>query len=267
MNFRVICVCIAVSSLGLVGRADALDVIGYHASWSENSLLVRDNITTGESVPIGPMGIGYVRELALSPLDGSLYAIDDAMDFYRVNTTTGVANLLRAESIPDFPASGISITFAPNGTLYGSNGRSLYTIDPVDGSSSSVGDFDQYNATRAMAVNRNGIGIGYDSGASWLFQFDASDASTTSIGHFPSLVLDALAFGVDGTLYGWQSTDLYAIDLMSRTAELVHVFDLPGGQAFTMAVPEPGTGLLAVVGIAGLSLRCVRRRFWSWRST
>jgi hypothetical protein len=178
---------VAVSLFVVVGRAHGADVIGFHASWSGNTLLVRDNITRGESVPIGPMGIGYVRELALSPLDGSLYAIDDAMGLYRVNTTTGVASLLRTPSIPDFPAYGTSITFAPDGTLYGSNGSALYTIDTVDGSSSLVGDFEQYNTTRAMAVNRNGIGIGYDSGANWLFQFDASNGTTTSIGHFRAL--------------------------------------------------------------------------------
>lgn len=260
MKCRFLQVCVVVSTLIFAGRTDAADVIGYHASWSENSLLMRDNITTGTSEPVGPMGFGYPRELALSPLDASLYAIDDRMNLHRVNTTTGVASLVRAESISDFPAYGISITFAPDGTLYGSNGRSLYTIAPIDGSSSLVGSFAQYNTTRAIAVNRDGIGIGYDSGASWLFQFNASDASTTSIGYLPGNTLDALAFGADGTLYGWWYTDLFEIDLTSRTAEWVHTFGLPGGEAFTMAIPEPGTTALAVAGLIGLCFAQMRNR-------
>lgn len=237
---------------------NAADLVGYHATWSDNTLLFQDDLISGAQQAIGPMGIGYVRELAFSRASGLLYAITDPGDLYRVDKSTGVASLIRAGTIPRVGLS--SISFAPNGVLYASNGTSLYTVDTTSGISSLVGDLNPYISTRTIAFDQTGAGIGYDGGAGWLFHIDATDASTSSIGYFPSIDVNSLAYGPDNRLYGWYDRSLYTIDPASLTATRIHTYVGMGGQAFTIAIPEPAAAILGGIGAGALAFAGLRRR-------
>jgi hypothetical protein len=238
--------------------ASAADLVGYHATYSPNGVLYRDNFTTGTQEAIGPTGVADVRSLAVSPVDQTLYAITNSGDFYRLNTTTGIGTPIRNRIMPLI--SWNSLSFAPDGTLYASNSRSLYTVDTATGMASLVGSLSPYSSTMSIAIDGNGQGIGFDDGSHWLFRFDAGNASTSSLGPLTGINFSGLQFDASGQLYGWSETELYTVDPTTRSYSHLHEFTGGISHAFAIAVPEPSAGLLSGMGACAFLVARVRRK-------
>jgi hypothetical protein len=252
---------------------------GYTADWSDNAVIYSTNFDTGEQTALGPSGIWNVRGLALSPVDGSLYAAGSA-GLYKVDTTSGIGSYIGPfVEPPPWPDPGpgpipwpapwpypdyvvvSDLTFAPDGTLYGSILSAsdptwhFGIIDTDTGNYTTFEDLTPYTSIASVAIDSIGRCIAWDSETDWLIEIDLTDYSITSIGHLPRPKPPArgsgpdyyaLDYGPDDVLYAWDSYRLYSIDIEDVTATRLREFPT-SGYAFTV-VPEPITLLLLGLG-------------------
>ena len=232
------------------------DLVGYMATYTDNSVVYFTNFDTGEQTPLGPSGISQLSAFDISPVDGYIYGIDidfsaSQPDFYRIATDNGVGTLIKIDILqPNIWGAQRNLTFSSDGTLYGIVGSDFFTINTLTGDTSVIGALNPYIDTHAFAINSAGKGIGWDSGANWLFEIDLTDGSTTSLGYLDG-GFDAFDFGPDGVLYAWDSNKLYSIDTANLTATHLRTFGQTG-YAFAV-VPEPTTLLL--LGLGAVMLR------------
>ncbi|MBK8268387.1 MAG: PEP-CTERM sorting domain-containing protein [Planctomycetes bacterium] len=113
---------------------------------SATNYLHRINRLTGESTPVGFMGVDVVEgDIAFNPIDGLLYGTQSngGDRLYTINTQTGHATII-GTIIQNGDISGMA--FGPDGTLYcfDTQNAQVYTVDPTSGqiltSISLVGD-------------------------------------------------------------------------------------------------------------------------------
>lgn len=135
---------------------------------------------------------------------------DHQFKLVRVDGNTG--------AITDIGGAGFFtvIQYAPDGTLYGiSDG--LYIIDPSDGSTVKVGDF-QYGGS---SILMNGAafspdGTLYVAKLSEVFKVNLKTAALTNIGALTAVIWD-LEFAPDATLYG-AFADLFVLNMDDMSA-------------------------------------------------
>jgi len=215
-------------------KAGQFITVAGHPLFDTDSTLLRLDPTTGVGTSLGTItGIsaGRVRALAFSSDDvlfaiingGGPTAIGVADDLYTINLSTGVPSLVGNTGF-----SGIqALTFGSDGTLYGWDvgaGVGLVTLNPANGSGADVNSL----------VGEANIDV------------------------------QSLAFSPEGTLYGVRNS-LYLIDPGTgvpikvgtgglsdlRGIEFLGKQD-PGLPSSEFPVlPEPATGLLLIVGLAG----------------
>jgi hypothetical protein len=249
MNSRCIGLAIAVYSLNTF-TVNAADLLGYIATTTNNSVVYRTNFTTGTQTPLGPSGQA-IRAIAENPADGSLYAHSGPGNLYRINTTNGAASFVAAWRADDMAFFG--------GHIYaiseiGSESR-LSRFNLSTGTITDIGPLPLYPTVRAFAIDASGQGIGWDEGSDFLFRVNLSDATTTTLGLLPG-DYQAMDYGPDGTLYGWQVDELYRVNPDTVSASFVRGFAIDGvSMTLDRLVPEPHCFIL-VINVAG---------FWHWR--
>jgi hypothetical protein len=181
------------------------------------------NLLTGGFTQLGTEGGTLFNDLAAAP-DGALYGIINATSLVTLNTNNGAV----VGSV-NFNVGGIeSLAFAPDGTLYGATQGALYTINPVTGVATLVGNFNNSvigNSGQNIRFGYNGDLYNTDGGVNatntHLFQISTVSGAATLVGtvtNFPGLCLEnagAQMYGV-GIQLGAASSpmqDLLGIDL------------------------------------------------------
>lgn len=128
------------------------------------------NLGTGAATLVGsPLGQALsIMGMTCSP-DGTLYAVGQAdtsnPDFnslYAVDRGTGLASRIGSTGVLDpsdpsgFSGFFMALAFAPDGTLYGANTNSLFSIDPSTGQATKVVDFVGVALVMGLAIDSDG---------------------------------------------------------------------------------------------------------------
>lgn len=160
----------------------------------DEAQLATINLDTGAATLIGsPLGQALaIMGMTCSP-NGTLYAIGqnnvslpDFNSLYTVDRQTGLATLVGSTgvNITSCAAHGflMALDFAPDGTLYGVNDCSLFTIDPSTGAATKVVDFSGVSMVMGLAIDRSGNFYLTDFvGDSHVYSLDISTGAVTSI--------------------------------------------------------------------------------------
>jgi hypothetical protein len=125
------------------------------------------NLGTGAATLVGsPLGqVLSIMGMTCSR-DGTLYAVGqyDESDpnfnsLYTVNRETGLASRIGSLGVSGGSALNdfvMSLAFAPDGTLYGANGSTLFRIDPSTGHATKVVDFVGVTSVMGLAIDNDG---------------------------------------------------------------------------------------------------------------
>jgi len=256
-----------------------------------NNLFGNINLLTGNFTQLGTEGSTLFNDIAASP-NGTLFGIINSASLVTLNTNTGAV----LNSVA-FSVGGIeSLAIAPNGTLYGATQGALYTINPLNGLASLVGNFNNSsigNSGQNIRFASDGNLYDTDGGVSAnntdLFQISTVNGRATLMGvvtNFPGLCLEnagSQMYGV-GIQLGSASSlfqDLVGIDLSSLkpggtnrngspldasynllTANFPNNYNFSSANLFIVPAPEPGVVSLSILGgtlflmISHRRLRC-----------
>lgn len=122
---------------GLPGLAINASGNLYATKRGANSCLYRIDAENGGAFRVDSLGLPVSLECLAFAEDGRLYAGASNGDLYRIDTLAAVPALIANTGLPGL--SGLS--FDPlDGTLYASAGDMLYTVDPLNGAASAVGN-------------------------------------------------------------------------------------------------------------------------------
>ena len=249
------------------------------------------NLLTGNFTQLGTEGSTLFNDIAASP-NGNLYGIINSASLVTLNTNNGA--VLTSVS---FSAGGIeSLAIASNGTLYGATQGALYTINPLTGLASLVGNFNNGaigNSGQNIRFGSDGNLYDTDGGVSAndtdLFQISTVNGQATLMGvvtNFPGLCLEnagSQMYGV-GIQLGSASSlfqDLVGIDLSNLkpggtnsdgspfditynllTANFPNNYNISSADLFIVPAPEPSTVSLSILGgmlflmISNKRIRC-----------
>lgn len=162
-----------------------------------------------------------------------------------------------------------NIVYGTTATDFGGVGNFLYSINPVSGAATFIGDFG-IGQLYGLAFNqRDGFLYGTSGeDLSSLYRIDTTNASATLIGSTGTTGVFDIAFRPsDNALFlsGAGSYSLYTADLTTAAATLVGPFGSSSnlaGLAFTetTVVPVPPSVALMLTGLAGLGWAARRRR-------
>ncbi|MGH7994680.1 MAG: hypothetical protein ACREDQ_14250, partial [Limisphaerales bacterium] len=222
-------------------------------------------------------GSTLFNDIAASP-NGSLYGIINSGSLVTLNTNSG--GVLTSVS---FSVGGIeSLAIASDGTLYGATQGALYTVNPLTGLASLVGNFNNSaigNSGQNIRFGSDGNLYDTDGGVSAnntdLFQISMVNGHATLMGvvtNFPGLCLEnagSQMYGV-GIQLGSASSlfqDLVGIDLSSLrpggtnldcspldvsynllTANFPNNYNFSSANSFIVPAPEPSTVAVSILG-------------------
>lgn len=178
----------------------------------------------------------------------------DALEYSAIDEVlymTGIQRLYRIDIesqrgyiVKEYTKEIKSLAFAPDETLYGIRFGRLVSIDVENGNLSDVGNLGGYGI-EALAISPEGRAIGWAYAGNFLVEVDLSNAFVTELGLI-SGHYDALDFGPDDNLYGWEGISLYQINI--DTLARMDVGYAVRGDAFVL-IPEPNTLLFFILGI------------------
>jgi hypothetical protein len=204
----------------------------------------------------------------------ALYAVRNT-DASNPNLTLGTIDTLTGAFSPIADVSGLPSGTTPTGlsvdptteTFYLSTGTTLYTLDPVTGVATTIGDFGSVPGIMIdIAVDNNGNMFGHGIGADALFSIDKTTGLATQVGPSHGFAAN-FAQGMD---FDPTTNTLYAAIYVSggvghyvawdtTTGEVTVLADtLPFNVEMELAIRVPAPGALALVGLGGLV--AVRRR-------
>jgi len=242
---------------------------------ASNEIITVD-AATGAVTQIGNAGGPAIfYDIAFNP-SGALYGVAADGNLYAISTTNAAAT--RIGPLGTSALNGL--VFSTQGTLYGSGGTSLYTIDTSTGAASlvgstgsttlvSAGDLAFLNGTLYETVENP------QAKYSALISVSTVNGAATLIG---TMVNDPNAYGLvnaGGTLYMVDGKQLYTVDPATAVASLVHSYDAPGlsganGAAYAgeaiPAIPEPSSGRALLIGLLVVGAIACRRRYASRRA-
>ena len=274
---------VALAALMWIASPPAFGQLAYAMQFNlGNNSFGTINLLTGSFTQLGSEGGTLFNDIAAAP-DGNLYGIVNSASLVTVNTNNG-AVLSRV----NFNVGGIeSLAIAPNGTLYGASQGALYTIDPVTGLATLVGNFNNSvigNSGQNIRFGYDGMLYdtdgGVDATSTHLFQINTANGAATLVGtitNFPGLCLEnsgSQMYGV-GIQLGAASSplqDLVGINLNTiqpggtnldgstldigyklLTSNFPNNYNISSAETYTvpgsiLPVPEPGTALLSFTG-------------------
>jgi len=147
---------------------DRQDVVAYTIinTFDPAAQLAKLNLHTGEATLVGsPHGQGLdIMGMTCSP-DGTLYAIGQLgptnfNSLYTVDRETGVATLIGSTGVkdkePNFSGFLMALAFAPDGTLYGVNVSTLFSINLKTGLATKVVDMSGVVFVMGLAIDEDG---------------------------------------------------------------------------------------------------------------
>lgn len=95
------------------------------------------NLSSGSFSKIASLGAAGINDIAWCPTNGLVYGISNQSVLVKFNSTNGAITTVAALS-----KNVSSIAFRPaDGALFGATATKLYTIDPVTGKTTPVGDY------------------------------------------------------------------------------------------------------------------------------
>ncbi|SET06477.1 PEP-CTERM sorting domain-containing protein [Thalassotalea agarivorans] len=210
---------------------------------------------------IGSSGVMF--DIAMNPLTGKLYGVTGGSDLYEISTSDASTTFIGNTG---FGLNGL--TFASDGTLYGTGSNSLYSVDIGNGITTLIGS-GGYSSAGDIAFDGSGtLFLTSNSGSSnSLWTLDTSDGSGTLLGDIGFNNVYGLNF-FEGTLFGFTSAgDTISLDRTSGAGVFVATNTLAaygadgvgGVQIVREPVPEPATlGLFsALLLMLGLRKRSV----------
>jgi hypothetical protein len=246
------------------------------------------NLLNGSFIRLGSEGSTLFNDIAAAP-DGTLYGIINSSSLVTLNTANGA--VLNNVS---FNVSGIeSLAISPGGALYGATQSALYTINPLTGQATLIGNFNN------SLINNSGQNIRFaydgnlydtDGGVSAtdtdLFRISTVTGAATLMGvvtNFPGLTLEnsgSQMYGV-GIQLGSASSlvqDLVGIDLSTLkpggtnangspldigyqllTPNFPNNYNFSSSISYIVLVPEPNAIVFSLMGGA-IFLAISRRR-------
>ena len=153
------------------------------------------NLLTGRFSQIASLGGAMINDIAYSPVNGTLYGINNATDLVTFDETNGTMTVVATMSV-----SGIqSIAFRPgDGALFGATQSALYTIDPVTGQATLVGAFGgAYNlgssGQNIRFAQDGNLYVSNTSANTDIYRVSQTDGSAVWVGEvngFPNLILE-----------------------------------------------------------------------------
>ena len=271
-------ICCVSAGLMLFASTSVLGQTAYAMQFNQaNNHFGTINLLTGGFTQLGTEGSTLFNDIAASP-SGNLYGIINSASLVTLNTNSGA--VLTTVS---FSVNGIeSMAIASDGTLYGATQGALYTINPLTGVASLVGNFANSaigNSGQNIRFGSDGNLYDTDGGVSAnntdLFQISTVNGHATLMGvvtNFPGLCLEnagSQMYGV-GIQLGSASSlfqDLVGIDLSSLqpggtnldgsplditynllTANFPNNYNFSSANSFIVPAPEPSTVALSIVG-------------------
>jgi hypothetical protein len=235
------------------------------------------NLLNGSFTRLGSEGSTLFNDVAAAP-SGTLYGIVNSSSLVTLNPATGAT--LNSVS---FNVSGIeSLAVSSGGTLYGATQGALYTINPLSGHATLIGDFNNSligNSGQNIRFDYDGNLYDSDAGVNAtntdLFRISTASGAATLMGvvtNFPGLTLEnagSQMYGV-GIQVGSASAlvqDLVGINLSTLksggtnsngslvdvgynllTANFPNNYNFSSSVSFIVSVPEPGAILFSLMG-------------------
>ena len=235
------------------------------------------NLLNGSFTRLGSEGSTLFNDVAAAP-GGTLYGIINSSSLVTLNPANGAT--LNSVS---FNVSGIeSLAVSSGGTLYGATQGALYTINPLSGHATLIGNFNNSligNSGQNIRFDYDGNLYDTDAGVNAtntdLFRISIASGAATLMGvvtNFPGLTLEnagSQMYGV-GIQLGSASTlvqDLVGINLSTLksggtnsngslvdvgynllTANFPNNYNFSSSVSFIVSVPEPGAILFSLMG-------------------
>jgi len=243
------------------------------------NLFVTINLTNGIITHLGNEGSTLFNDVAAAP-NGTLYGIVNSSSLVTLNTANGAT----LNSI-SFNVSGIeSLAISTGGTIYGATQSALYTINPLTGQATLIGNFNNslinnsgQNIRFAYDGNLYDTDGGVNATNTDLFRISMVNGAATLMGvvtNFPGLTLEnsgSQMYGV-GIQLGSTSKlvqDLVGIDLSTLkpggtnangspldigyqllTPSFPNNYNFSSSATFIVSVPEPNAIVCSLMGAA-----------------
>ncbi len=243
------------------------------------NLFVTINLTNGIITHLGNEGSTLFNDIADAP-NGTLYGIVNSSSLVTLNTANGAT--LNSVS---FNVSGIeSLAISTGGTIYGATQSALYTINPLTGQATLIGNFNNslinnsgQNIRFAYDGNLYDTDGGVNATNTDLFRISTVNGAATLMGvvtNFPGLTLEnsgSQMYGV-GIQLGSASSlvqDLVGIDLSTLkpggtnangspldigyqllTPNFPNNYNFSSSATFIVPVPEPNAIVFSLMGAA-----------------
>ncbi len=241
---------------------DATNPVVFQTSVQITGLFDADGVTPNLNGSI----LNLSARPGAAPGTFQLYGIDNNANVYTINLG-GVATLVSAGFTPAGFSAGLAYDFFNDNFVYAGDNAENFTLS-LTGTPTANPDF-TYAGGGTPAI----FGLGIDPSFNTVFAIDAeNDSLSTSIDpNFPGdselTILGGL--GVDVTSYGglvvdWDGNLLAALSTDGLTSELYSIDALSGNAALvgsfsqgltTIAIPEPSSALLGLLGAAALLRR------------
>jgi hypothetical protein len=237
------------------------------------------SLLNGSFTRLGSEGSTLFNDIADAP-NGTLYGIVNSSSLVTLNTANGAVL-----SSVSFSVSGIeSLAISMGGTIYGATQSALYTINPLTGQATLIGNFANslinnsgQNIRFAYDGNLYDTDGGVNATNTDLFQISTVNGAATLMGvvtNFPGLTLEnsgSQMYGV-GIQLGSTSKlvqDLVGIDLSTLkpggtnangspldigyqllTPNFPNNYNFSSASSFIVSVPEPNAILFSLMGAA-----------------
>jgi streptogramin lyase len=199
IRFALLVVVLVAGIFGLATPAQAAP-LGYTIQALDGvDVLTSIDLATGDTTEIGETEIPQsTRGMAIAP-DGTLYGASNG-SLYTFDTSTGAATLVGSFGCCNTVEA---MAFDSSGALWlvSGNPSSLFSVDPVTGEATEVGDVNEGLLT-GLAATCDGTILATDGDDDELIAIDPATADATTVGDFGvDIGMGSLSFDASGELW------------------------------------------------------------------